>query len=245
MDENKKKEILTQSQKWMRNILIKNHISNTTKLGKVKELQFNPFLIPYLANYFKGNTDYSSLAAVLLYPRILGTSINTTFGNEAQKLVSVLLPKQSFGSVVHGMDIEFTDQLDGRRKYCQIKAGPNSLNKDDVATIEGHFNGVLGLAKTNSRRDIRHSDLVFGVLYGEPKEMNANIKAVAKKFTVYSGKTFWHHLTGDEDFYEDLALAMAEVAEEYDMQRIIKDTLKNLAEDLKAKYPDLSKSKKL
>jgi hypothetical protein len=39
------------------------------------------------------------------------------------------------GSVVHGIDIEFIDAIDGRKKYCQLKSGPSTINKDDVVTI--------------------------------------------------------------------------------------------------------------
>ena len=33
------------------------------------------------------------------------------------------------------MDIEFEDALDGSHKYCQLKAGPNTINKDDVEKL--------------------------------------------------------------------------------------------------------------
>ena len=47
--------------------------------------------------------------------------------------------QNAVGSTTSGMDIEFTDQTDGRKKYCQLKAGPNTINADDVETIAGHF----------------------------------------------------------------------------------------------------------
>lgn len=227
----------------MRSSLISNHLSNTEKLNKLSEFKINPFLWPYLANYYKGNTDYRSLAEVLILPRILGTSISTTFGNEAQRFVSTLFDG-SAGSIVSGIDIEFTDAVDGRKKYCQLKAGPNSLNKDDVTTIADHFKAVKNLARTNSL-PLQHDDLVLGVLYGEPAEMNGNIKAVAKDYTLYAGKEFWFRFTGDENFYEDMALTMAEVAEEVDVREIIGKTIDKLAEEIIQKYPEISKSKEL
>lgn len=228
----------------MRSSLISNHLKNTEKLESLREFKINPFLWPYLANYYKGDTNYRSLAEVLILPRILGTSITTTFGLGVQQFIATVFSDESFGSVVSGIDIEFIDAIDGRRKYCQLKAGPNALNKDDVKTIADHFTAVKNLARQNSLA-LQLDDLVLGVIYGEPEEMNANIKKVGESYTVYSGKEFWHRFTGDADFYEDLAVAMAEVADEVDVREVINKTIDNLAEDIIKKYPEISKSKKL
>lgn len=118
------------------------------------------------------------------------------------------------------------------------------MNKDDVTTISDHFKAVKNLARTNSL-PLQHDDLVLGVLYGEPVEMNGNIKAVAKEYTLYAGKEFWFRFTGDESFYEDMALAMAEVAEEVDVREVIETTINELAEEIIQKYPEISNSKKM
>ena len=228
----------------MRSSLISNHLENTKKLASLKEFKINPFLWPYLANYYKGDTNYRSLAEVLILPRMLGTSITTTFGSGAQQFIATLFSGSNFGSAVSGIDIEFIDAVDGRKKYCQLKAGPNALNKDDVKTISDHFTAVKNLARQNSL-PVQLNDLVLGVLYGEQDEMNANIKKVSEDYTVYAGKEFWYRLTGDEDFYEDLALAMAEVADEVDVREVIEETINKLAEEIIQKYPEISKSKKL
>ena len=113
-----------------------------------------------------------------------------------------------------------------------------------MKTVSDHFQAVKNLARTNSL-PLQHTDMVLGVLYGEPEEMNGNIKKVAKEYPLYAGKEFWFRFTGDEDFYEDLALAMADVAEEVDVQEVIKETIDALAQEIIQKYPDISKSKKL
>ena len=33
--------------------------------------------------------------------------------------------------------------IDGEKKYCQLKSGPDTINKDDVETIAGHFKSVI------------------------------------------------------------------------------------------------------
>src|SRR5699024_6782994 len=127
-----------------------SHIANTEKLVKLKEFNLNPFLDKYKASFLTGNADPKSIAKALVYPRVLGTSINTTFGNQLQKFCSNVL--EGFSSTTSGIDIEFVDKIDGFYKYCQIKAGPNTINKDDVETIKDHFAGVRKLARTNGKR---------------------------------------------------------------------------------------------
>ena len=65
----------------------------------------------------------------------------------------------AYGSTTQGIDIEFIS-TDGKRKYCQLKSGPNALNRDDVKTIKGHFDGVRRLARTNNK-DVGINDMVF------------------------------------------------------------------------------------
>jgi hypothetical protein len=228
----------------MRSSLISNHLKNTQKLASLSELKINPFLWPYLANFYKGNTDYRTLAEVLILPRILGTSITTTFGQGVQQFIAKIFSDENFGSIVSGIDIQFVDAVDGRLKYCQLKSGPTALNKDDVKTVSDHFTAVKNLARQNSL-PLQHNDLVLGVIYGEPEEMNSFIKKVGEEYTLYAGKEFWYRFTGDEDFYEDLAIAMAEVADEVDVREVINETIDKLAQEIIQKYPEISKSKKL
>jgi len=228
----------------MRSNIIEPHLNNTKKLGKISEFNINPFLLPYLANYYNGNTNYRSLAEALILPRVLGTSITTTFGNAAQVFVSTVFSDTNFGSAASGIDIQFIDAVDGRLKYCQLKAGPNSINSGDVETIEGHFKGVRNLARTNNM-NVQVDDMVLGILYGEKSELNGFINKVGENYPVYTGKEFWFRFTGDEDFYEDLALAMAEVADEVSAREVVEQTIESLAEDLIKNYPEISKTKVL
>jgi hypothetical protein len=73
-------EILEKAKEWFKNIIAVNHISNTRKLRKSSEFNINPFLAVYLANFLTGNSSAKSIAKALIYPRILGTSITTSFG---------------------------------------------------------------------------------------------------------------------------------------------------------------------
>ena len=137
----------------------------------------------------------------------------------------------SYASTTSGIDIEFVDALDGRRKYCQVKAGPNTINKDDVATITGHFRGIRNLARTNGL-PLQLTDCVVGVFYGTSASLSQFYKEIDRDYPVYVGRQFWYHLTGDQDFYEDLISAYAEVADEMDSSALLHQTVEKLAHAL-------------
>lgn len=236
MDDNAKKEIIRKAKLWMRDDLIAKHRENTEKLTDLNELNINPFLLPYLANFFKGNTNPETLAKVLVYPRILGTSITTSFGTQMQRFISVVLG--GYGSTTAGIDIEFEDKLDGKKKYAQLKSGPNAINKDDVTTVKNHFRELINRSRTNNRA-IPQEDLVLCMLYGEPHEKNSFVKLLEKDYIIYIGKEFWHRFTGDENFYKDLAFAMAEVANEIDMKEVVQSVIAELAPKIGEKMKEL------
>lgn len=206
--------------------IIPSHLANTKKLVKLKEFNLNPFLDKYKANFLSGNIEPRSIAKALVYPRVLGTSINTTFGNKLQRFCSEVL--EGYSSTTSGIDIEYVDKIDGHRKYCQIKAGPNTINKDDVTTIKNHFHGVRQLARANGMR-IGVDDLVVGVLYGTKEQLSGHYRAIDREFPVLVGKDFWYHLTGEKDFYVRLTDAISEVALEYDGSKLIEEVIDELA----------------
>lgn len=223
-----KEEILEKAKDWFRDTIAQNHIKNTEKLVNPKQFNINPFLAVYLANFLTGNSSPKSIAKVLLLPRVLGTSITTSFGQNIQSFTNNVL--DAFGSTTSGIDIEFIDQVDGYKKYCQLKLGPNTINKDDVETIAGHFTDVINLARTNNLR-VTHSDLVVGVIYGEPSALSSHYKRITSQYhhPVIIGKEFWHRLTGDEDFYSDLANIIGSVAIEADYSKEFEKVIEELA----------------
>lgn len=221
--------IIEKAKDFFRKEIAPSHIVNTKKLKKLKEFNLNPFLDKYKASFLTGNVDPLSVAQALVYPRVLGTSINTTFGNKLQLFCSEVL--EGFKSTTSGIDIEFIDKIDGERKYCQIKAGPNTINKDDVKTIKGHFQGVRALARTNGQR-IALDDLVVGVFYGTKKELSGHYKKINMEYPVLIGEEFWHRLTGDHEFYEKLTDAIGQVASEYDSSELIEEVICELAKEI-------------
>jgi hypothetical protein len=171
MDINRELEIVEKAKDFFRKRIASNHLANTKKLKDLKKFNVNPFTHKYLAQFAFGNDDPKSMAKAILYPRVLGTSIATTFGNELQYFCNEVLT--SFASTTSGIDIEYNDILDGRHKYCQVKAGPTTINNDDVDTIKRHFTAIKNLAKTNRLTDFNPLfDCVVGVIYGDEKSIS-------------------------------------------------------------------------
>ena len=229
MIEAEKENILNNAKQWFRSSIANNHINNTQKLSNIKEFNINPFLITYLSNFLEGDNNPKSIAKALIYPRVLGTSINTSFGTQVQKFTSTVL--SSFASTTSGIDIEFIDQKDGEKKYCQLKSGPNTINKDDVETIAGHFKSVINLARTNNQK-LGFQNLIVGVIYGEEQELSSHYKRITNDYhyDVIVGEDFWYRLTGDKDFYTDLIKSISEVAVEANYQKELEDVVNQLSE---------------
>lgn len=235
MKEEQKESIINSGKSYFRQIIIPNHLKGLRNL-KLKDFKINPFLVNYLAAFLCGNTEPESLAKALVYPRILGTSINTSFGQNIQIFISQLAEVAGCASGIDGIDIEFVDALDGRKKYCQCKAGPQTINKDDVATILGHFKHLINKARLD-RLSVQIDDMIVGVLYGEESDLSGHYKILDSHYSVYCGADFWEHLTGDKQFYHRLAKAFGEVVEEdnIDGSHMIIDKIKEIAKEIEEK----------
>lgn len=228
MNEQEKKRVLAKTQDWFKNTIAVNHIRNTQKLVNPSAFNINPFLTVYLANFLCGNAAPESIAKALIYPRVLGTSITTSFGQNMQSFTNDVL--SSFGSTTSGVDIEFDDHIDHERKYCQLKADPNTINKDDVETIAGHFSSVIRLGQTNNVK-LGFHNLIVGVLYGEEEDLSSHYKRIQNQYyyPVIVGKDFWTRLTGDTDFYADIVKCIGDVAKESNFSYELEEVVKKLA----------------
>ena len=229
MTKQEKAALLTTAKALFRDSFAANHYRNTQNLDKVGSFIINPFLHKYLTMFAFGEYTPENRAKALIYPRAFGTSLNTGFGTFMQILCNEL--RQSYPSTTAGMDIEFDDTVDGRHKYCQLKAGPNTINKDDVKTVKDHFRNTINLARTN-RQAIASMDCVVGVCYGTRNELSSHYKKIDEDYPVLVGDEFWTRLTGDNNFYEDLINAFAEVAADISGSEMLEETVRKLAADI-------------
>ena len=231
MTTEEKLETLSRAKSFFRDRICSNHKKKVIKAKKLSEYNINPFLVKYISNFYSGDSTPESIARAIFLPRVLGTSIATIFGNNLQYFCKDVL--QGFASVGTGIDIEFTDMIDGRRKYCQLKAGPNTINKDDVKTIIDHFDALRHLARTNQLTNFNaDTDCIVGVFYGTPSDLSTHYRKINVRFPVFCGVDFWERLTGDPSFYNDLANAFSEVAEEFDGRELIEDCVRDLTRQI-------------
>lgn len=232
MNLQKKTEILQKAKTFFVDKIIGNHLKGIKTLTSFKNFNVNPFTQPYLAKLLCGDTSEVSIARSLIYPRVLSTSISGIFGSQMQTFCSEVL--EGFGSTTQGIDIEFTDQTDKRKKYCQLKAGPNTINSGDVETILTKFKAVKNLGRTNNVK-IEQGDLVVGVLYGSDSELSTHYKALRTKhyIPVLVGNDFWIRLTGDMKFYFDLINVFSEASKELGKSSVIEDAVATLAQSIK------------
>jgi len=234
MNEEQRVKIIQNAKAFFREEIVQSHLDGAcNRASKLSEYNINPFLFKYLANFLTGNDDPESIARALVLPRVLGSSITTSFGMKIQTLISFLF--QGLGSTTQGIDIEFIDAIDGNKKYCQLKAGPNTINHDDVTTIINHFNGVRNLARTNNL-NVGINDMIVGVVYGEATELSSHYQRIGNSYPVIIGKDFWHRLTGKENFYYELIEAIGEVALEVDGSKVVEQTIQTLAKEIEEKY---------
>ena len=231
MNVKQQNELLLKAQTWFRETILPNHLKNTAKLKNVNLFDINPFLAPYLAMFITGKLTPESIAQALAYPRVLGSSITTSFGQNMQTFISDVLGNV-FGSMTSGIDIEFIDCLDGRKKYCQVKLGPNTINKDDILTIHNHFKAAKNLGRTNNVT-VRQDDLVIGILYGTSGQESNHYQKLSTEhdYPLFIGQTFWHRLTGAADFYDRLIAAIADVAKEAQGKAVLDEVIDALAND--------------
>jgi len=213
--------------------IFSNHIeASLKKNSKLKSYNINPIVVKYLSKVLEGNYSPEGVAKALFYPRVLGTSINTSFGTRIQNMFADL--GIASGSLIKGMDIEFVDKIDQRKKWCQLKSGPNTINSEDVKPLIQKFTKTINLARTNKAfKGISNSDFIVGVLYGEPNELSMHYKAIDKTHPVIIGKDFWHRITGFPNFYNGLVSELHKSINSIDTKDLINKGCNTLAAEIK------------
>ena len=227
------KELIDKIVEYFEINVFEQHINTCLKThSKLKAYNINPIIVKYLSKVLDDNYCAEGVAKALYYPRVLGTSINTTFGTRIQNMFIDL--KMAEGSFIKGMDIEFTDKVDNRKKWCQLKSGPNTINSEDVKPLIDKFTSTINLARTNRAfAGINNTDFIVGVLYGEQSELSMHYKKIDQIHPVLIGKDFWHRITGYPEFYSKLVVALHESIANIDTKDFFKIGCDNLAEEIR------------
>ena len=227
MDE---KELLGSVTKYFEEKIFDNHKKISLKQNsKLKSYKINPILVKYLSKVLEDDFTPIGIAKALYYPRVLGTSLNTSFGTRIQNMLVEL--ELVDGSLIEGMDIEFFDKIDNRKKWCQLKAGPNTINSDDVNPLLKKFSSVANRARTN-QMSLNNSDLILGVLYGAENQLSQHYKKIDEEYPVIIGVDFWHRITGFPDFYNKLLTNLDKMILSLDTEQFFKQGYNELAEEI-------------
>ena len=213
--------------------IFENHVEAALNIhSRLKSYKINPIVVKYLSRVLEGDYNPKGVAKALFYPRVLGTSINTSFGTRIQKMFVELNMAQ--GSMIPGMDIEFMDQIDGRKKWCQLKSGPNTINSEDVKPLIRKFTKTINLARTNDAfAGISNTDFIVGVLYGDLSEISQHYREIDKTHPVFVGKEFWHRITGFPNFYDGLVLSLHDSINHIDTKNLIHEGCLKLEEEIR------------
>ncbi len=83
------KKILTQKiVEYFDKNIFNNHIDASLKVhSKLKSYNINPIVVKYLSKVLEDNYSAEGNGKALFYPRVLGTSINTSFETRISKYV--------------------------------------------------------------------------------------------------------------------------------------------------------------
>lgn len=227
------KELIKKIVEYFEEKIFQQHINSTlTNHSKLKSYNINPIVVKYLSKVLDDKYSPEGVAKALYYPRVLGTSINTSFGTRIQDMFVELGIAQ--GSLIKGMDIEFTDQIDKRKKWCQLKAGSNTINSEDVKPLIKKFTDTINLARTNKAMSgVNNTDFIVGVLYGEPSELSMHYKVIDKTHPVLIGSDFWHRITGFPNFYNELVSALHECISNLDTKDFFQKGCDELANEIR------------
>ena len=226
-----KAAVLKAAEKWIVDDFHTRNLKNIKKLSDINEFTINPILLKYLSRVYHGKHNPECLVRTLIAPRILSTSVTTTFGNRIKPFIISNFPDVS-KSLLHGVDIEFLDKSkkNPTSGYCKIFAGPHTLNSTTSQNVIENFNNLI------SKKKLKKSDLFIGVTYGEDKELSENyLKIRSKGYKIVCGQDFWNMLTGHKSFYDDLIKSFKSGVDKIDETALINKIISDLKKDNKIK----------
>lgn len=233
MEQITEEELLLKVVRYFEINIFENHINASLKKhSKIKNYSINPIVVKYLSKVLEGNYTPEGVAKALFYPRVLGTSINTSFGTNIQKMFIKL--NLAEGSAIKGIDIEFFDKIDGRKKWCQLKSGPNTINSEDVNPLIKKFTNTIRLARTNDALlGSNNNDFVVGVLYGEQAQLSMHYRKIDEIHPVIIGRDFWHRVTGFPNFYDGLVTELHKIINNLDTKEYITKGCEELSNEIR------------
>lgn len=206
----------------------------------LSDFNIHPFTLLAISSSIFGQPTSLNMAKALVYPRALGTSMNTNFGDLMQRLcVSIL---DASASSTQGMDLEFVDKTDNKKVIMQLKAGPNTINKDDIEPMIEKYKTAHRLLLRNYAGE-NMPKFALGITYGNLTNISYHFKRIAsttignqEDMPIYIGKDFWYRLTGNEDFYIELINIFIEIFQTENYEQQFESSIIKLAKNIEEEY---------
>lgn len=169
---------------------------NTIQRLRLRDFNINPFLFRLLSEQM-GLNDARSIVKFLLHERFERGAV-TSAGDMFQKLAAIFCEPTG----VEGADL--LKQKEGQYYYIQVKAGPNTVDKD----------ACVKLSKDLRSAQRRHpgSITVFGMAYGSEEQISNIVRSYLDVDKKLIGKDFWAFISGDPNCLEELYEIAGEVA---------------------------------
>jgi hypothetical protein len=188
---------------------------------KLNNLDLNPFLLRAI-----GFKSAEEIAEFLVNQR-LERSLVTSYGSRIQRIGKEI---SGSGTGTEGADI--LKVKEGRNYYIQMKAGPNTVNKDISSTLNT-------LLKSATRRN-RGSVAFLGMTYGKPQSVS-NIIQKYSEVDWRVGREFWEFISDDPhcakeifDLIGEIESSITDDGSSFSERRQI--VVSNLANEIKNKY---------
>lgn len=236
-------ELLNRAQGYFEKNFMKRQKDSIQKL-KLDDIKFNPFLIRELASRISNQIDSISIAKAMVFPRVLGTSASTSFGSNTQNMI-VSIMGQDVSSNVSDMDIEYQSPVTGDYRWAQLKAGPSTINKSDIETIERGFQKAQNLARQNQNKRFTFNSSICAVMYGSRDQLSNVYKTMEKNgyVNILVGNEFWYDLTGYPDFYINLITAVEKAAQSISLKDSVDDAIDRIAKEIYSRKSEFNITK--
>ena len=161
----------------------------------IETLDFNPFLLRLL-----GFETPREIAEFMVTQRTERGAV-TSYGQRIQTIAKLITTR---GTGVEGADI--CKEKNGRRYYIQMKAGPNTPDKDILQQINTLLQGAI-------RRN-HGSVALLGMTYGKRDRVSSIIQKYSQ-INWLIGKEFWEFISDDPHFARTLFEIVQDISDNY------------------------------
>jgi len=234
MKKTQKEAIIECGREFFKKTIKLDHIKSIEDL-RLKDFKLKPTVVNCITSYTLGRNTPKSVARALIHSVILETYANKISKKKVQRFVSKIAEITCNTSNYEGIDMEFIDAIDGRKKYCQVLPSSKKVNMNDNWRAAANFRNITRQYEYIDDWPFEYEDLIVGTLYGEYDNSIVEHRLLQNSDCSYFGADFWEHLTGDKTFYYKLTKTFSEVLDDEDIDgaELIREKITEISQDIK------------